>query len=176
MTPRRRNTLILVGVAAAAAGTGFLAGPRILERGAGEAEALRAARFLDLSGKSRTLADWHGKVLIVNFWASWCAPCLEEIPILVAVREAYSSLGVEIVGIAIDLQAKIVEFAKKLSISYPLLIADAAGLDLMRRLGNTAGGLPFTVFLDRDGVPVRHKLGALKRHEVEATLSKLLKK
>jgi thiol-disulfide isomerase/thioredoxin len=176
MTPRRRNTLILIGVAAAAAGAGFLASPGILQRGPGETDALRAARFLDLDGKPRTLADWQGKILIVNFWATWCAPCLEEIPILVAVREVYASAGVEIVGIAVDLHSKIVEFSKKLSISYPLLIADAGGLDLMRQLGNTAGGLPYTVFLDRSAALVRRKLGALKRQEIEATLSQLLKK
>lgn len=175
MTPRRRNALILAGVAVAAAGAGFLAGPGILERATGERDALRAAKFLDLGGRPRTLADWRGKILIVNFWATWCAPCLEEIPILVAVREVYASAGVEIVGIAIDLRAKIVEFSRKLSISYPLLIADAGGLDLMRRLGNTAGSLPYTVFLDRDAVLVRRKLGALRRPEVEATLSELLK-
>lgn len=176
MTPRRRNTLILIGVAAAAAGAGFLAGPGILQRGPGETAALRAARFLDLNGKARTLADWQGKILIVNFWATWCAPCLEEIPILVAVREVFASAGVEIVGIAVDVESKIVEFAKRLSISYPILIGDAGGLDLMRQLGNTAGGLPYTVFLDRDAAPVRHKLGALKRQEIEATLRQLLKK
>jgi len=175
MTPRRRNALIVAGVAVAAAGAGFYAGPRFLDRRQDGPNALYAATFLDLQGKTRNLAEWRGKILLLNFWASWCAPCLEEVPILIAVREAYLHLGVEVVGIAIDLPSKIAEFAKRLSISYPILLADAGGLDLMRRLGNAAAGLPFTVFLDRESKPVKRKLGALRRPEVEAALSELLR-
>lgn len=176
MTPRRRNTLLLAGVAAAAAGVGFLAGPGSLDRGQGGSNALQAATFADLEGRPRKLEEWRGKILILNFWASWCAPCLEEIPILITVRHAYWHFGVEIVGIAVDLPSKIVEFSRRLSITYPVLLADAGALDLMRLLGNTGAGLPFTVFLDREFKPVKRKLGALQRSEVEAALTDLLKK
>jgi len=176
MTPRRRNALIFAGVAAAAAGAGYFAGPGFIDRIDDGPNALHATVFADLEGKPRKLAEWQGKILILNFWASWCAPCLEEIPILIAVRSAYAHLGVEIVGIAIDVPAKIVEFSKRLTITYPILVADTGGLELMRLLGNAAAALPYTVFLDRESKPVKRKLGALKRPEVEAVLSGMLKK
>ncbi|MGH8675352.1 MAG: TlpA family protein disulfide reductase [Burkholderiales bacterium] len=137
---------------------------------------LRDARFLDLHGRSRILSEWGDRILVVNFWATWCRPCLDEIPMLAAARKFYASRGVEIVGIAIDLVAKVIEFAAKMSVEYPMLVADANGIDLMRRLGNHSGGLPYTVFLDRNRAPVRHKLGALRREELDAALGELLMK
>jgi thiol-disulfide isomerase/thioredoxin len=175
MALRRREALILAGVAAAAAAAGFVAGPKLLDRGWDDADALRGARFLDLSGDPQTLDKWQGKILVLNFWATWCAPCLEEIPMLVVMRDKYASSGVEIVGIAVDLAAKVSVFSKKEKISYPLLLADAGGLELMRKLGNRAGGLPYTVFLDRRGALVRRKLGALKGSELESILAGMLK-
>lgn len=175
MALRRREALILAGVAAAAAAAGFVAGPGFFDPGGNERDALRGASFQDLAGKPRPLADWRGKILVLNFWATWCSPCLEEIPMLSAVRELYVSNGVEIIGIAVDQVSKVMEFSDKMQIRYPLLIAGADGLELMRRAGNSAGGLPYTVFLDREGTLVRRKLGTLERQELEAAIAALLK-
>ena len=176
MSPRRRSTLVAATIAATALGAGLLVGPRIVDRGSADADALRDAKFLDLHGRSRILSEWGGRILVVNFWATWCAHCLAEIPMLAAARKFYAPHGVEIVGIAIDLVAKVIEFATKMSIEYPILVADADGIDLMRRLGNNSGGLPYTVFLDPNRTPVRHKLGALRREEFDAVLGELLLK
>jgi thiol-disulfide isomerase/thioredoxin len=128
MAPRRRELLILGGAGLAAAVAGFLAGPALLKLGgAGEGEALRAASFADLEGRPRRLAEWNGKVLVCNFWATWCAPCREEIPLLVAARQKYGPSGVEFVGIAVDNAAKVREFAASFN-SYPVLLAEAEGL------------------------------------------------
>jgi thiol-disulfide isomerase/thioredoxin len=112
---------------------------------------------------------------VLNFWATWCAPCREEIPLLVSARQKYGPAGVEIVGIAIDNVAKVGEFAATFRISYPVLLAEADGLDLMRQLGNTGGGLPYTVIADRDGRPVHRKLGALKETELDGFLGPLVR-
>jgi thiol-disulfide isomerase/thioredoxin len=174
--PGRREALILGGAGIAAAAAGFLAGPALLKLGAGgEGEILQEASFPDLSGQTRRLSEWRGKVLVCNFWATWCAPCREEIPLLVTAREKYGPLGAEIVGIAIDNAAKVREFSASFKISYPVLLADASGLDLMRKLGNGSGALPYTVVADRLGALVHRKLGALKEGEVATILDPLVK-
>jgi len=169
VTRGRREALILGGAGIAAAAAGFLAGPALLRLGAGgEGEILRMASFPDLDGRVRRLSEWQGKILVCNFWATWCAPCREEIPLLVAARQKYVPSGVEIVGIAIDNAAKVLEFSASFKISYPILLAD-----LMRKLGNDTGGLPYTVVADRAGTLVRRKLGALKEGELAAILEPL---
>jgi len=174
LTPRRREALLLglAGIAAAAAG--FLVGPALLQSGRGREEGfLQSASFPDLDNRTRRLSEWHGKVLVCNFWATWCAPCREEIPLLVAARRKYGHNGTEIVGIAIDNGAKVREFSASFNISYPVLLAGADGLNLMRELGNSAGGLPYTVIADRQGALVHRKLGALKAGELDGLLESL---
>ena len=168
--------MILGGAGLAAAAAGFLVGPALLQLGGGREEgALAQAVFKDLDGKSRRLAEWQGRALVCNFWATWCAPCREEIPLLIAARQKYGPSGVEIVGIAIDNAAKVREYAASFNISYPVLLAEADGLDLMRQLGNSAGGLPYTVIADRRGGLVHRKLGALKQAELDGFLEPLAK-
>ena len=172
--PGRREALILGGAGLAAAAAGFLVGPALLQLGGGREEgALAQAVFKDLDGKSRRLAEWQGRALVCNFWATWCAPCREEIPLLIAARQKYGPSGVEIVGIAIDNAAKVREFTSSLMISYPIFLAEANGLDLMRRLGNGAGGLPYTVVADRNGGVLHRKMGAFHQGDLDAILGPL---
>ena len=173
MTPRRRNLLVGGIVAGTALGAGGLVATRVLRRSP-EAEALESARFVDLQGKPRVLAEWRGKVVVANFWATWCAPCLEEIPLLIATRRTYAQKMMEVVGIAIDQAAKVQQFAAKMQIDYPILLAETQGVDLIRTLGNRSGGLPFTVFLDRAGKPTSTKIGVLRQPELDSTLAALV--
>ncbi|HUK04122.1 MAG TPA: TlpA disulfide reductase family protein [Burkholderiales bacterium] len=174
MAHGRRELLILAGAGVAAAAAGFLAGPAALKlRGDGAAEALRSARFADLDGRIRGLAEWKGRILVCNFWATWCAPCREEIPLLMAARKKYAPFGAEIVGIAIDNPSKVREFTASFKITYPILLAETDGLDLMRQLGNSGGGLPYTVVADRGGDLAHRKLGALKEAELDGFLRPL---
>src|SRR5918999_6034968 len=108
MASSRRDTLILASVGVGAAASGGLAGVFALQSTSGAAELL-AARFTDLNGRPRRLLEWHGIGLLCNFWATWCAPCREEIPLLVAAKQQLSPDGVEIVGIGLDSAAKIRE-------------------------------------------------------------------
>ena len=171
---QRRDALILAGVGLAAAAAGVLLGPLILQSETGAA-ALHAASYPDTSGAIRPIDSWKGRVLECNFWATWCAPCREEMPLLVEMREKYAGNGVEIVGIGIDNAAKIRQFADEFRISYPLLVADSGGIDLMRKLGNRDGALPFTVVLDRHGAIAYRHLGLLKRGELEAALNAVVR-
>jgi thiol-disulfide isomerase/thioredoxin len=139
-----------------------------------DGETLMAARLADLSGKARSLNEWRGQVIVVNFWATWCPPCREEIPALVRARDKLVASGVEFVGIAIDQVSKVAEFARNVRISYPLLMADASGLELVRKLGNPSGGLPFTVVLDRKGSVSHRNLGAITQQKIEGQLGPML--
>jgi len=171
---QRRDALILAGVGVAAALAGIVAGPLLLQSQSGAAE-LHAASFPDLSGTLRPLDSWAGKVLLCNFWATWCAPCREEMPLLQETRRKYASMGAEVVGIGIDRADKIRQFASEFYISYPLLVAETGGIELMRKLGNGEGALPFTVILDRHGAIAYRSVGILRREELEATLQSLLR-
>ena len=179
MTHGRREALILGAAGLAAAAAGFLVGPALLNSTTGGGEstaasiALRSASLVDLAGQPRRLTEWRDRILVCNFWATWCAPCREEIPLLMAARQKYGQKGVEIVGIAIDNVAKVGEFTASLKISYPILLAEANGLDLMRQLGNSAGGLPYTVVAGRQGDLVHRKLGAFKDAELDSILAPL---
>ena len=169
----RRETLqiALVGGGALVTGGAFFA---YFNRESPERAALDAAGLKDLEGRVHNLSEWSGKILVLNFWATWCAPCREEIPELVVVRDKFHASGVEFVGIAIDQAAKVQQFKLSVPISYPVLLIDATGLGLMRTLGNLSGGLPFTAVLDRNGRVKHRHLGALTRVQIENQLRPMI--
>jgi len=136
-------------------------------------EAMFAQSMNDASGGNQSLARWKGKALVVNFWAPWCAPCVEEMPELD--RLAIDSLAkdINIIGIGIDSPNNIAEFAAKHKISYPLYVAGMSGTDLARDFGNKGGGLPFTVLIGADGKIVKTYLGRLKFAQLKADLAAL---
>jgi len=173
MLPDRREALILGAVGLGAAAAGALIGAFALQSQTGAAELLSHS-FVDLAGKRRRLIEWQGRVMVCNFWATWCAPCREEIPLLVAAQQQYAKRMLQIVGIGIDRADKISEFAAQLKITYTLLVADSNVIDTMRQLGNRSGGLPFTVVLDRRGAVAKTRLGALKPGELDQILVPLL--
>ena len=173
MALSRREWLILGSVGAAAAIGGAVLAPTLLQQDGGASDLL-AASLPDLAGRDRHVSEWAGQVVLCNFWATWCAPCREEIPMLVALRSEYSRFGFEVVGIAIDNASNVREFASKYGISYPVLVAEASGLDLMRKLGNAAGALPFTVILGRQGAILSRKLGILRGQEITKQIRALV--
>lgn len=167
--------MILSAVGAAAAAAGLLIGARIIAPSDDTAAgALRSARLTDLDGKSRSLREWDGRVLVCNFWATWCPPCREEIPILMTARDKLRGSGVEFIGIAIDQADKVAEFVRKIKISYPVLLADAAGIELVRKLGNPTGGLPFTLILDKQGAIGHRHIGIVTQQGIEAQVATVL--
>ena len=133
--------------------------------------ALFAARFADLDGQPQALAQWRGKTLVVNFWASWCAPCRAEMPAFSRLQARYASAGVQFVGIAIDTPHNVAAFARQVEVSYPLLVGETDGPALMRALGNVSLALPYTLLIDADGRTRLARLGRLDERELDALLA-----
>jgi thiol-disulfide isomerase/thioredoxin len=128
----------------------------------------------DLKGQPQSLAQWQGKVLIVNYWATWCLPCREEMPGFSRLQDKYRDKGVQFVGISIDSVDKIVEFQKATRVSYPLLVGDMTAMENSAQLGNTRQALPFTAVFDREGRLSATKLGRLSEPELEKQLAVLI--
>lgn len=139
-----------------------------------DAGKLFAATFDGLDGKPVALADYQGKPLVLNFWATWCAPCRKEIPDLIAIHKQFSGRGVALVGIAVEEADKLADFVKEQGIGYPIAVGREKGIWLLQTLGNKAAVLPYTVVIDRDGKIVFSKRGAVSRERLEALLEPLL--
>lgn len=133
---------------------------------------LMAQQLTDSSGKKQALSQWQDKMLVVNFWATWCAPCVQEMPELSALQVEYKGKPVQILGMGIDSPTNISDFAKKYQISYPLFAAGMEGSELSRQLGNHAGGLPFTILIGPGGRVLKNYLGRLKMEELRADIAK----
>ena len=136
---------------------------------------LFAQTLPDAQGVPTDLKQWQGKALIVNFWATWCSPCVEEMPELSLLQNELNNTGknIQIIGIGIDSATSISEFAAKYRITYPLYVAGISGMDLARQFGNQAGGLPFTVLIDASGRVQKTYLGKLKLAELLGDLKLL---
>ncbi len=131
------------------------------------ATALYALTLPDAGSTPYALAALRGKPAVVNFWASWCLPCVEEMPELSGMAPQLSGNGIQVVGIGVDNERNVKEFAAKTPVTYPLLVAGAAGIELARRFGDDVGGLPFTVVLDAEGRVVARILGRFDRAKLE---------
>ncbi len=131
-------------------------------------DTLPTFHLLDRDERPRSLQNWPGRPLIVNFWATWCAPCRREIPLLKKLQREYGPDGVQVVGIAVDFRDKVLAYADEMNIDYPLLIGEQDGLDAAASFGIEAVGFPFTVFSDSQGRVIAAHLGELT--EDEATL------
>jgi len=179
--------VILVAVAALAAGAGFYAyqqraahapppspAATVPPPPAAAAKKLAATvpafSLADRDGKMRSLADWQGKALIVNFWATWCAPCRKEIPLLQKLQHEHGGDGFQVVGIAVDFRDKVLAYADDMKIDYPLLIGEQEGLDAAAAFGIDAVGFPFTIFTDRQGRIVVAHMGELTQPQADLIL------
>lgn len=139
-----------------------------------EASALYEATLPDLNGQPVALASLKGRPVVANFWATWCAPCVEEMPHLEALSLTFKNI--QFVGIGIDTAANIAQFVTKIPVSYPLFVAGHSGIALVRALGNSAGGLPFTVLLDAEGRIFDTLLGQVTPEDLQRRIERLVTK
>ena len=170
MSPRLKIALwmALIGIGAAVLGFSaarFLKIPPVAAPTATTDFALR-----DLAGKTHGLADWRGKVVLLNFWATWCPPCRREIPLFIDLQRRYEKQGLQIVGISVDNPEAVARYWQEMHINYPLLIADETTYELMAAYGNRQGGLPYSVLITADGKIAGVKIGSYHREELETAL------
>ena len=133
--------------------------------------ALMRLQLPDLNGANQSLAAWKGQPIVVNFWATWCAPCVKEMPELDALQKKYPHI--RFVGIGVDSAANMQKFVEKVQVSYPLWVIGAGAIDTLRKLGNPSGGLPFTIVFNADGSINRKILGEIQPDDLNQTLSSL---
>lgn len=130
----------------------------------------------DLDGKSHNIKEWAGRLILLNFWATWCPPCREEMPLLTAMQERYGAQGLQIIGVAIDRGEAVEEYRRTVRINYPILLGgyDAGGI--LAQYGNSKGALPYSVIITPEGRVAAHKLGAYTRNELESLIQSFLPK
>ena len=136
-------------------------------------DALLALTLNDLQGKPQPFAQWNGRVRVINYWASWCPPCVEEMPMFARLQERFGAQGVQFVGIGMDEPERMLEFLKKSPVNYPLLVGVTGRSD---NPGLTVRGLPYTVVLDGGGKVVLSVYGGIKEEDLEPLLRKLTTK
>jgi thiol-disulfide isomerase/thioredoxin len=137
-------------------------------------ESLFALALPDLEGQPQRLEQWRGKLLVVNFWATWCAPCREEIPVFVKLQQKHAGAGLQFLGISIDQVDKTAEFSANFKINYPILIGTFDTMKVSRQFGNSKGVLPYTVIIDRKGNVVATEVGGLTMEKMGEILGSLL--
>jgi thiol-disulfide isomerase/thioredoxin len=135
-------------------------------------ETLPDVAFADRRGATRRLSDWKGHPLLVNFWAAWCQPCRDEIPLLERLSRERAGQGLQVIGVAVDSRAAVLDYARQAGIRYPLLIGEQPGLEVVRTLGMEAV-FPFSVFVDARGQIVTLKIGRLHTDQAALILDRL---
>ncbi len=141
---------------------------------AGLPERRPAFSLLDTDGVAQDVSQWDGKLLVLNFWATWCAPCRQEIPIFIELQRKYQARGLQLVGIAIDHPDPVREFYSEMGMNYPSLHGQGDAIEVGKLYGNNIGGLPYTVVIARDGRVLLAKSGAFERAEIEQAIQQYL--
>lgn len=168
------SAIAIVFVASAHAGSPAGAAPSPEAPLAVTADALWASSFKDLSGGVRTFESLKGKLTIVYFWATWCAPCAKEAPHLRDLHVKYKDRGFEVLGIAVDNADKVKAFVEKYELTFPIVYGGREAIQLSRDLGNSLGGIPFLVIVGRDGKIIERITGETKDGRLEGVLDPLL--
>ena len=125
---------------------------------------------MDLDGQRRNIKEWDGKVILLNFWATWCPPCLKEIPDFIELQKDYGEQGFQIIGIAVDDEQAVREYATEIGMNYPTMAVQSEGVGLARRYGNHAGALPYTVIINRNGEISNTIMGELSKTRAKELL------
>ena len=152
----------------------FFLNTQVEDGGKQSTQALFTANFPDENGRPQALEKYAGKTVVLNFWASWCEPCREEMPELSELHTEYKSRNVVVLGMAIEDVAAVNDFLKETRVSYPLFATDMQGMEIATSLGNNKGVLPFTVIIKSDGTLAKTYFGRVTKPLLEQTLKTLM--
>ncbi len=164
---KRRGWMVGVGAAAAAAGAGvalwrYRSGPSL----SGAEQAFWASEFPGLGKEALSMKAFSGRPLLLNFWATWCPPCVEELPLINDFHRQHAPKGWQVLGLAVDQIGPVTRFLERLPLDFPVALAGMAGIELSRSLGNPSGGLPFSLAFGSDGSVIQRKLGKLSAEDL----------
>ncbi len=157
-----KKTVFMIFLAIVALTVGLLA-QKVVRNPAETEVAVKPIEFSfpDANERMQSISQWRGKVLVINFWATWCAPCLKEIPDFMKLQAEYQQRGLQFVGVAIDDKQPVSDYLQSININYPVLIAGDAGIGLAQQLGNFINAVPFTVVINQVGQVVHRQPGEL---------------
>lgn len=173
----RRQWISIAGISLIALISGVLVSQWISQSKLADVPAINrffAQPWQTPDGKTADVQAWRNKVLVVNFWASWCPPCVKEMPTLNLLQQEFKEQNVLFVGIGIDSPSNIREFLQKTPISYPIVIGGIDGSAIAKQLGNTQGALPYTIVIDAKGKAISSKLGQISEDELRNTIKSAL--
>ncbi len=128
----------------------------------------------DVTDKQRSISEWQGKIRIINFWATWCPPCLKEIPEFIKLQNEYQDKNLQFIGVAIENRQAVADYLKTLPINYPMLIGGDEAIALSQQLGNIVNAVPFTVFVNQQGQIFHRHPGELSREKIIEIITPLL--
>ena len=129
--------------------------------------------MMDIEGKVRNIKDWDGQIVLLNFWATWCPPCLKEIPDFIEVQEQLENRGLQIVGVAVDNEEDVRQFASDMEMNYPVMAGETEAIELSQKYGNSIGGLPFSAIIDKNGKVTHTITGELSKERLISILKEL---
>ena len=137
-------------------------------------EQLPGFSMKDIAGIIRNSSEWKGKILVINFWATWCPPCIEEMPVLTEFQEEYSSMGVQVVGVAVDNPEQVKDFVDLYDINFPVVVGQNEAIELGKMMGNRISALPYTAIFDRKGKTLYAQPGKISEETLKRVVRPLL--
>ena len=166
--------LILIAVAVLALGGGIIARGLLSPTDQASAKSLPDFTLPDVSGQPHAISEWQGKLRVINFWATWCGPCLKEIPEFIALQNHYADKGLQFIGIAIDSPEAVATYLNSININYPILVGDMPAISIAHELGNHIDAVPFTVIVNQQGQIIHQHAGEFSKEQLLEVIKPLL--